>query len=37
MSGACSTYGGEKRYIQCFGRGTSAKEITLKTEALMGG
>ena len=33
MDGACSTYGGEKRRIQGFGRETWDKETTWETQA----
>ena len=33
MGGACSTYGGEERYIQDFGGETWEKETTWDTQA----
>ena len=32
MGGACSTYGGEERYIQGFGRETWGKKTTWQTQ-----
>jgi hypothetical protein len=33
MGGACSTYGGEERCIECFGGDTGGEETTWKTQA----
>ena len=33
MGGACSTYGGEERWIQGFGGEARGKEVTWKTQA----
>jgi len=35
MGGACSTYGGEERWMQSFGGEARGKEITWKTQAQM--
>jgi hypothetical protein len=37
MSGACSGYGGEEKFIKDFGGETWGEEATWETQVLMGG